>query len=99
MIPNNKNKLSRRCPRLGGPISFSYCLQCDEDETPCWKIIECWWEIFDVSTYLENILPVEKLNRVILKKPKPKIESLVEMIQKAQKNIQSQKNNFDSEAK
>jgi hypothetical protein len=91
MIHHNKENLNRRCPRLGGPVSFRYCLESAEDEAPCWKIIECWWEIFDIATYLEKCLPLEKLNKLMGKRPVPKIESLVELIQKAQKNLQPPK--------
>ncbi len=98
MTIQDKDLLNRRCPRLGGPVSFRYCRENAEDGTPCWKIMECWWETFDVLTYLKRHLSSENFNTLMGKKPKPKIESLVELIQKAQKNIQSQKlANLDSE--
>jgi hypothetical protein len=99
MTVQDTDLLNRRCPRLGGPVSFRYCRESAEEGTPCWKIMECWWEIFDVLTYLKKNLSSDNFNNLMEKKPKPKMESLIELIQKAKKNVQSQKlNNFDSEA-
>ena len=71
---------------MGGPVSFSYCKTCDEDHQPCFKIIDCWWETFDVVRYLKDHLPEEQFNRLGNATPRPKIASLVELIEKAKKN-------------
>jgi len=48
--------LDTRCPRLGGTVPFRYCLAPGEPK-PCFKVFDCWWEIFDVSAYLRSHLP------------------------------------------
>jgi hypothetical protein len=72
-----------RCPRLGGPVSFHYCRTCNENELPCWKIADCWWESFDIVTYLKANIPEAALAEILNHRPKPKITSLIELIQKA----------------
>lgn len=81
-------KLERRCPRLGGPVPFKYCMLIGEDKQPCFKVIDCWWETFDVVRYLKDNLPEDQFNRLLDARPRPKIASLVELIEKAknQKN-------------
>ena len=75
---SNANPLVRRCPRLGGPVAFGYCLS-GEPEPPCFKIVDCWWETFDIVRYLQDHLPEERFARVMNARPKPKVASLVEM--------------------
>ena len=87
MTMNEGNKgLQRRCPRLGGPVSFEYCMECGNGKQPCWKIVDCWWEAFDIVTYLKKNLSEEEFNRLIHTRPKPKITSLIEMIEQARQN-------------
>ncbi|MEJ2658316.1 MAG: hypothetical protein P8012_14165 [Desulfobacterales bacterium] len=83
----SKDQIKRRCPRLGGPVSFGYCRTCGDDRSVCWKILDCWWEAFDVVAYLKNSLSAEMFNRLVQAKPKPKIVSLVELIEQAKKRI------------
>ncbi len=78
------NALERRCPRLGGPVRFDYCLTAKNDQQPCFKIIDCWWEQFDVYHYLETALPGAQLEAFLqAAPPKPKATSLVELIEAA----------------
>jgi len=79
----SKNNLTCRCPRLGGPVSFRYCMSSGDDSRPCWKIFDCWWEYFDVVTYLKKNLAEKEFNMLLRAKPKPKISSLVDLIQQA----------------
>jgi hypothetical protein len=81
------NPLARRCPRLGGPVGFSYCLRC-ELEQPCAKVVDCWWESFDIVRYLEDHLSEDQFMRVMKTRPKPKVASLVEAIAQAKKRIE-----------
>ena len=78
-------KLIRRCPRLGNPVPFEYCEVCGDNTHPCFKILDCWWEYFDVVQYLKDKLPEEQFRRIMAAKPKPKITSLVELIEQAKK--------------
>jgi hypothetical protein len=84
-MDENIDQLERRCPRLGGPVSFVYCRTSSEDHSVCWKIFDCWWECFDVVGHLKKSLSEEMFERLVNKKPKPKIISLVELIEEAKK--------------
>ena len=77
-------KLERRCPRLGGPVRFGYCLTGDGNGPPCFKILDCWWERFDVHRYLEDHLPAGQFKDLLQAgPPAPKVTSLVELIEAA----------------
>lgn len=76
--------LQRRCPRIGGPVNFSYCRTCGEGDGYCFKVLDCWWETFDVEALLRETLSEEALAELTAKRPKPKVSSLVEMIAAAQ---------------
>ncbi|MCU0585404.1 MAG: hypothetical protein MUC46_04955 [Desulfobacterales bacterium] len=77
--------LSRRCPRLGGPVTFGYCMGC-EPGGPCLKVIDCWWETFDIIGYLQDHLPADQFQSLMGARPKPKIAALVELIEKIRKD-------------
>ncbi|MDJ0782602.1 MAG: hypothetical protein QNJ22_11555 [Desulfosarcinaceae bacterium] len=74
----------RRCPRIGGPVSFAYCRRSGEGDGYCFKVLDCWWEIFDVERHLRETLSEVQLAALAAKRPKPKVTSLVEMIAAAQ---------------
>ncbi len=74
-----------RCPRLGHQISFSYC-RFENQGLPCFKILECWHAHFDVEAYLRGELSQEDWRRVFESPRKPKLLSLVEMIEQAKKS-------------
>ena len=78
-----RNPLARRCPRLGCPVAFTYCLSCEPESEPCFKVIDCWWETFDVVGYLRDTLTEEQFNRLLCARPRTKICSLVELIEQA----------------
>jgi len=78
-----KDSLEQRCPRLGGPVAFKYCRQGGEDDSPCFKIMDCWWETFDVKTYLEHILSEAAFKALVNAKPPDKITSLIDLIEQA----------------
>ena len=82
-MEESKDHLSRRCPRLGGPVTFQYCRLCGEESLPCWKIFDCWWELFDIATYLSTTLSSDMFNRLVNTRPKPKVSSLIELIELA----------------
>ena len=80
---NNKDMLERRCPRLGGPVSFKYCRESGEGGGPCFKTMDCWWETFDIRTYLENTMSESAFNAFLAAKPPDKIASLIDLIEQA----------------
>lgn len=85
-MKNKPDQFQRRCPRLGGPVEFSYCRTCEDQNRPCFKIFDCWWEYFDVVTYMKKNLDKEEFSRLAQKKIKPKVVSIIEMIQEIQQS-------------
>jgi hypothetical protein len=87
---DSERLLQRRCPRLGGPVTFRYCRTCSGDQKACWKIFDCWWEIFDVQRYLKDTLDGNEYQRLIeTRQPQPKMASLLEIVQKTRKQQSS----------
>ena len=73
-----------RCPRLGHQISFTYC-RSENRGLPCFKTLDCWFDHFQVEAFLRKELTPEEWEKIFLKPPKPKILSLVELIEEAKK--------------
>jgi hypothetical protein len=84
MKTTSKN-LVRRCPRLGNSVPFHYCKICGDHQQPCFKILDCWWEYFDVVQYMQDHLSEDQFNRLMEASPNPKVSSLVELIEQAKK--------------
>ena len=78
--------LEMRCPRLGGPVNFGYCRLCGENARPCFKILDCWWQRFDVVGHLKSRLTQAEFEALGRKRPPEKITSLLDLIERAQKN-------------
>jgi len=72
-----------RCPRLGGEVNFKYC-RIMNDRLPCRWIAGCWQMHTDINRFLAEHYTTEELER-IFDPPKPKIQTLVELIEKAKK--------------
>ncbi len=77
------DNLDRRCPVLGGPVTFKYCKKCGDGDTFCWKVIDCWWDTFDIMAYLKITLNADSIEKLVNARPKPKVNTLVELIEKA----------------
>jgi hypothetical protein len=91
MTTGDPDALERRCPRLGHPVAFAYCRRhCDGEEGRCPKVLDCWWEIFDVATYFRDRLTAEEFRRLAAARPQPKAASLVELIQQARERAASE---------
>jgi len=73
-----------RCPRLGHQISFSYC-RSENLGLPCFKVLDCWFEHFQVEDCLKRTLTAEEWEKAFVKPPKPKVSSLLELIEQAKK--------------
>jgi len=76
------------CPMLGHEIHFGYCRQpgCD---TPCRKIFDCWFKVFDVREFLAAHYSAQTIE-AMLAPPAPKTATLYELIQKAQRRAGSE---------
>jgi hypothetical protein len=84
-MKKGQTSLLRRCPRLGNPVPFDYCEFCGDEQQPCFKILDCWWEHFDVVQYLKDNLTEDQFNQLLQSRPKPKVTSLIELIEQARK--------------
>lgn len=84
-----ENEFTIRCPRLGHQINFAYC-RSENSGLPCFKTLDCWYNYFDVHAYLKGKLTEEDFQKVFMKTVKPKIFSLVDLIEKA-KEIKDKK--------
>jgi hypothetical protein len=84
-----KDHLEIRCPRLGGPVPFTYCEKTGNNGQPCFKVMDCWWQYFDVGAYLKHRLTEEEYEAFLNKEPHPKISSLLELIAQARRNSAS----------
>ncbi|MCK5802422.1 MAG: hypothetical protein KAI66_06300 [Lentisphaeria bacterium] len=76
----------RRCPRLGHEVVFEYC-RTQGAETVCPRLLDCWFELFDVAETVRKHLGEEVLEQ--LQKPKdgqPKVASLMELIEQARQS-------------
>ena len=84
-MEKGQDSMVRRCPRLGNPVPFDYCEVCGDEQQPCFKILDCWWEQFDVVQYLKDSLTEDQFSRLMEARPKPKVTSLIELIEQARK--------------
>ena len=78
----------RRCPRLGGPVTFAYCRTCEENRQPCFKVMDCWWEIFDITAYVEENYPEDVCQKLSQARPQPKVNQLLELIEAAKRRAE-----------
>jgi hypothetical protein len=75
-----------RCPRVGGEVNFRFCRH-ENNMLPCRFIVGCWQGQMDIEALLQEHYSEEELDRIFAP-PKPKIESLVGLIEKVQKEKQ-----------
>ena len=73
-----------RCPRLGHQISFSFCRH-ENKGLPCFKTLDCWHTVFPVEAHLRAELTPEQWEASLNRPLKPKIASLLELIEAAKK--------------
>jgi len=80
MIDDNDQRTTR-CRRLGHEVQFGYCRR-ESEGKPCRLILDCWWQSFDVQTFLrENLTP--DAYQALQSAPTPdKILSLYEIIRR-----------------
>ena len=78
------DSLQIRCPRLGQQIHFSYCRQ-ENMGLPCSRTLDCWYIHFNVVKHLKQELSAAAWDEAFATPPKPKILSLAELIEQAQK--------------
>ena len=73
------------CRTLGHHVPFKYCRSVN-DGIPCRKIKDCWFEHIEIEQFIfDNYTESERERIFIL--PPPKIVTLIDLINKARKNI------------
>ena len=85
-----EDTLQIRCPKLGHQIHFSYCRK-ENFGLPCIKTLNCWYPHFQVEAYLRKELSQDEWREAFEKPVKPKIQTLMELINQAQKGKKEKK--------
>ncbi len=89
MLNEHDQDLLLRCRRLGHEVTFGYCRQ-ETGRKPCRLILNCWWEQFDVRSFLQANLPeadMAQVERAGDSSPPAKMLSLVELIQQTKDRL------------
>ena len=77
------DNLENRCSMLGHQIQFKYCRSL-KDNLPCSKILDCWFEMIPIRDFIHAHFTEEEIN-IFLSPSKPKIVTLVDLIEKAKR--------------
>jgi len=83
MIRDDHDERTIRCRRLGHAVTFLYC-RTQEGRSLCPRILDCWWEVFDVRAFLEDNLPPEEFQKLTAPPPASKVASLLDLIEQAE---------------
>jgi len=89
MLSEHDQDILPRCRRLGEEVTFGYCRQ-ETGGKPCRLILDCWWEQFDVRSFLQAHLSAEdmaQVERAAAAPPPSKMLSLVELIQQTKDRL------------
>ena len=101
MLTEHDQDVHPRCRRLGQEVVFGYCRQ-ETDGKPCRWILDCWWERFDVRSFLQDHLSQEAMDQVeraAALPPPPKMLSLLEMVQQAKDRLGLERADVGSQRK
>ncbi len=74
---------SRRCPRLGHEVTFHYC-RTQEGSSLCGRILDCWWEAFDVRAFVAEHFGPEKVEELLDREHPNKVMSILDIVQQVQ---------------
>ncbi len=72
-----------RCPRVGGEVNFRFC-RFENNMLPCRWIVGCWEMRVDMNKFMTDHYSKEEMDRIFTP-PRPKIESLLNLVEKAKK--------------
>ena len=81
--------LELRCLRLGGEVTFAYCLV-EGGDLPCPRTIVCWQQYFPVESHLRAKLTQAQWDRCFNRAPQEKVVNLIELIEAAKKRKQTE---------
>ncbi|MBI4776627.1 MAG: hypothetical protein HY788_21030 [Deltaproteobacteria bacterium] len=85
------DELLIRCPKLGALITFAYC-RIEVSGLPCTRALACWRDRFPVESFLKEILTEVEWKKQFDAPAKPKLTSLLELIDTALNNTAASKN-------
>jgi hypothetical protein len=72
---------------LGHEVPFTYCRK-QEGNRLCGRILDCWWQTFDVCSFLKDNLPEEEFETLAQPAPRPpKLASLADLIAQARARV------------
>ena len=75
------------CRKLGHHLNFKYC-RGENNGQACTKILDCWFEIFDVQKFMNENFPGNGIPETS-GSSRPKTLTILELIQEAQSRQQS----------
>lgn len=91
MIDDHDQDVMLRCRRLGHEVTFSYCRR-ESCGQPCSLILDCWWERFDVRSFLEAHMSVDTIGRIenaAAGRSKSKLLTLLDLADQAKERVSS----------
>ncbi len=74
------------CRMLGHRLGFGYCRTVNGG-MPCHKVLDCWFEQFSVREFIREHYTAEQVES-FLAPPKPRMQSLLELIEQAKKRTE-----------
>ncbi len=72
-----------RCPRVGGEVNFRFC-RFENNMLPCRWIVGGWEMRVDMNKFMTDHYSKEEMDRIFTP-PRPKIESLLNLVEDAKK--------------
>lgn len=78
------------CKILGHFLTFDYCRSSNEG-LPCSKVLDCWFQQFEIREFILSNYTDEERKR-IFEPPKPKVLTLSEILDQAQKRLKKTTN-------
>ncbi len=70
------------CRMLGHRLPFRYCRSVN-DELPCHKVFDCWFDVFPIHEFLAENYSEEELKAAFGAQPKTRMVSIIEIINRA----------------
>lgn len=74
-----------RCRKLGHQVTFKYCRTVNNN-IPCSKIMDCWYEIITIQDFINNNYSKKEIQK-ILNPPTPKLTTIIDLINQAKKHL------------
>lgn len=66
------------CLRLGHPVTFGYC-RAVVNGLPCNRVLDCWFEVFEVAEHLREHYSADELRRVF-RPPEGKVAQILSIV-------------------